>query len=194
MRAPVVPSMLNQIISLLLDVAIGLVAGAALLRLYMQYQRIPMSQRAGNPLGNFIFSLTDWLVLPLRKLVPVVGRWDISSLLAVYALELLQVGVLWLLGMGAGPAQLPLLAVFGVLRLTLSALIGLVIVYAVLSWTQAHSPLTDLLDRLCAPLLRPIRKLLPLVGGVDLSPLALLVLAQIAAMVLGGVQHALLQR
>lgn len=186
--------MLNQIITLLLDVAVGLVAGAALLRLYMQYQRIPMSQRTGNPLGNFIFSLTDWLVLPLRKLVPAVGRWDMSSLLAVYVLELLQVGILWLLGMGAGPGQLPLLAVFGVLRLALSALIGLVIVYAVLSWMQAHSPLTDLLERLCAPLLRPIRKLIPLVGGVDLSPLALLLLAQIAAMVLGGVQHSLLQR
>ena len=59
--------MLYQITSLLLEIAAGLVAGMCLLRLYMQYQRIPMSTRSGNPMGNFIFALTDWLVLPLRK-------------------------------------------------------------------------------------------------------------------------------
>ena len=86
--------MFIQIISLLLDVAVGLVAGAALLRLYMQYQRIPMAARSGNPLGNFIFALTDWIVLPLRKVLPAVGRWDTASLLAVYLLELAQLAVL----------------------------------------------------------------------------------------------------
>ena len=56
-------------------------------------------------------------------------------------------------------------------------LIGLVIVYAILSWVQSDSPLVDVIDRLCAPLLRPFRKHIPLVGGIDLSPLALLVAA-----------------
>ena len=65
----ILPPMLYQIISLVLDVAVGLVCGTCLLRLYMQQQRIPMSARAGNPLGPFIFALTDWLVLPLRRLV-----------------------------------------------------------------------------------------------------------------------------
>ena len=186
--------MFYQIISLLLDVAIGLVAGACLLRLYMQYQKIPMSARSGNPLGNFIFALTDWIVLPLRKVVPSVGRWDMASLLAVYLLELLQYALLWGLGgAGAGVAQLPVLAVFGSVRLVLSAMTGLVIVYAVLSWVQSNSPLTDIMERLAAPPLRPIRKVVPLVGGIDLSPLVLLVLLQIAAIVLGAVQHSVMR-
>jgi YggT family protein len=59
-----------------------------------------------------------------------------------------------------------------------------VLVYAILSWIQNDSPMADVIDRLCAPLLRPIRKVLPLVGGLDLSPLVLLVLLQVALMVL----------
>ncbi|MGB4361230.1 MAG: YggT family protein, partial [Rhodoferax sp.] len=62
--------MLYQIISLLLEVVVGVVGGACLLRLYMQFLRIPMSARSGNPLGRFVFALTDWIVLPLRRVLP----------------------------------------------------------------------------------------------------------------------------
>jgi YggT family protein len=65
---------------------------------------------------------------------------------------------------------------------------GLVIVYAILSWVQTNSVLSDLVERLCAPPLIPIRRVVPLVGGVDLSPLVLLVLLQVAAIVLGHLQ------
>jgi YggT family protein len=185
--------MLYQIISLLLEVGVGLVAGACLLRLYMQYQRIPMSVRSGNPLGGFVFALTDWIVLPLRKLIPAAGRWDLSSLVAVFLLEVVQFSCLWLLGaLGGGFLTIPILAAFGVVRLALSGMTGLIIVYAVLSWVQTHSVLSDVIERLCAPPLIPIRKVMPLVGGVDLSPLVLLVLLQIAAIVLGAIQGAVL--
>ena len=181
--------MLYQIISLLLEVAAGVVGGACLLRLYMQHQRIPMSARSGNPLGRFIFALTDWLVLPLRRVVPAVGRWDLASVVAAFALELLQFLLLWLMaGADGGMFAIPILALFGVLRMAVSGLTGLVIVYAVLSWVPSQSPMTDLIGRLCAPPLTPIRRLVPLVGGVDLSPLVLLVLLQIASILLGHLQ------
>ena len=186
--------MLYQIISLLLDVAAGVLGGACLLRLYLQYQHIPLSARSGNPLGPFIFALTDWLVLPLRRVVPAWGRWDLASLIGTYLLVLVQYFVLWLLaGAAAGLPVVPLLALFGMLRLLVSGLTGLVIVYAVLSWFQTRSTLTDVIERLCAPPLRPIRRLVPLVGGVDLSPLVLLVLLQIASILLGNLQTAALQ-
>jgi YggT family protein len=181
--------MLYQIIAFLLEVSIGLLSGVCLLRLYMQYQRIPMSERSGNPIGKFIFALTDWLVLPLRRVVPAVGRWDSASLLAAVLLQLCQYAVLWVLsGASAGLLSVLVMALFGVLRTVLSGLTGLIIVYAVLSWVQTHSPLSDLLDRLVAPLLTPIRRILPLVGGIDLSPLALLVLVQIGSIVLSFMQ------
>ncbi len=185
--------MLYQIISLLLEVVIGLVAGACLLRLYMQYQRIPMSARSGNPLGRFVFALTDWLVLPLRRVVPSMGRWDMASLVAAFLLEVVQFLVLWLLaGAAGGLVTIPILATFGLIRLALSGMTGLIIVYAVLSWVQSRNVLSDIIERLCAPPLIPIRRVVPLVGGVDLSPLVLLVLLQVASIVLGAIQGAVL--
>jgi len=179
--------MAYQILSFLLDVAAGLLGGACLLRLYMQYQRVPF----GNPVGRFVFALTDWLVLPLRRVLPSIRRWDTASLVAAFLVELLQFGLLWLLaGRGSGLGLIPLLALFGLLRLVISGLTLLVIVYAVMSWVQADSPIVDVIDRLCAPLLRPWRKLIPLVGGIDLSPLAFLVALQVVSIVLAYVQGA----
>lgn len=181
--------MLYEIFSLLLNAAAGLFAGACLMRLYMQHQRIGF----GNPIGRFVFALTDWLVLPLRKVLPAIGRWDTASLVGAWLIELLQVLLLWLvMGAVGSPAWLPLVAVFGVLRLAITALIVLVVVGAVLSWVRADSPMVDVVERLCAPLLRPFRKLIPLVGGIDLSPLALLLVLQIASIVLDGVQRAVM--
>jgi len=181
--------MLYQIASLLLEVVAGFLSGACLLRLYMQYQRIPMSVRSGNALGPFVFAVTDWIVLPLRRLVPAIGSIDSASLLAAYLLQLAEFVVLWLLaGADGGLFAVPILAVFGLVRLSISGLTALVIVYAVMSWVASHSVLADVVERLVAPLLLPIRRWLPLVAGVDLSPLVLLVILQIAAIVLGHLQ------
>ena len=171
--------------------AAGLVAGTCLLRLYMQYQRIPMSARSGNPLGRFIFALTDWLVLPLRRVVPAVGRMDTASLLGAFLVQLAQFVILWALsGMGASVVSIAVLAAFGVVRLAISGLTGLVIVYAILSWVQTQSVMADFLERLVLPLLMPIRRVVPLVGGIDLSPLVLLLILQVAGIVLGNWQGA----
>ncbi|WP_180132445.1 YggT family protein [Rhodoferax sp. BLA1] len=185
--------MLYQIFTLLLEVVVGLLSGACLLRLYMQYLRIPMSTRSGNPLGRFVFALTDWIVLPLRKVIPSMGALDTASLVAAFLLQLAEFGLLWLLaGAAGGLFAVPILALFGLLRMTVSAMTGAVIVYAVLSWVQTNSVIADVLERLVSPLLVPIRRVLPLIGGVDLSPLALLVILQILAIVLGNLQAAAL--
>jgi YggT family protein len=186
-------TMLYQITSLLLEVAAGLIAGTCLLRLYMQYQRIPMSARSGNPLAKFIFALTDWLVLPLRRVIPAAGRWDMASLVGAFLVQLAQFVVLWALsGMGASMLSLVVLAAFGLVRMAISGMTGLVIVYAILSWVQTQSVAADFLERLVLPVLIPIRRVVPLIGGVDLSPLVLLLILQVAGIVLGSVQAAVL--
>ena len=151
----------------------------------MQLQRVSFA----NPVGRLVFALSDWLVLPLRKLVPSVGRWDLSCLAAALLLQLVQYLLLWLLvGGGMGLAWLPWMALFGLARVAVSGLMGLLIVYAVLSWVQTRSPISDVITRLCEPLLRPVRRVLPLLGGVDLSPLVVLVLLQVVMIVLGHLQ------
>lgn len=186
-------TMLYQITSLLLEVAAGLIAGTCLLRLYMQYQRIPMSVRSGNPLAKFIFALTDWLVLPLRRVIPAVGRWDMASLVGAFLVQLAQFVILWALtGMTASMLSVVVLAAFGLVRMAISGMTGLVIIYAILSWVQSHSVGADFLERLVMPVLIPIRRVVPLVGGIDLSPLVLLLILQVAGIVLGNVQAAVL--
>ena len=198
MQTPSTPSsllhtMFYQITSLLLEVVAGLLAGTCLLRLYMQYQRIPMSARSGNPLAKFIFALTDWLVLPLRRVIPAAGRWDMASLVGAFLIQLAQFLILWgLTGMAASLVSVVVLAAFGLVRMAISGMTGLVIIYAVLSWVQTQSAAADLLERLVMPVLIPIRRVLPLVGGIDLSPLVLLLLLQISAIVLGSLQAAVL--
>ena len=184
--------MVFQIVSLLLEVVVGLVAGTCLLRLYMQQQGIPLSARY-NPLGRFVFALTDWIVLPLRRLLPSMGRLDTASLVAAFLLELAQFASLWLLSGARGSlVSVVVLALFGLVRLTISGLSGLVMVYAVLSWMPSRSPMTDMLERLVTPPLVPIRRALPLIGGIDLSPLVLLLILQVAVIVVGHLQNAVM--
>lgn len=177
--------MLFQIITFVLDVVVGLLTGVCLLRMYMQAQRIPF----GNPVGQLVFALSDWLVLPLRRIIKPSGRWDMSSLVAAFLLQLLQFVLLWLLmGGRSSVVALPWLALCGLARVALSGLVGVLLVYVILSWVQPQSPLFGVLQRLAEPLLRPVRKIVPLIGGIDLSALVALVLLQIALMVLGYVQ------
>ncbi len=174
-----------QILSFLLDVAAGLLGGACLLRLYMQRQRVPF----GKPGGRFGCALTDWRVLPLRRVLPPVGRWDTASFAAGYLVELVHHSILWAMVSRSGYGIVFLSALLGLVQLAISTMTALVIVYAILSWVQSDSPIADVVDRLCAPLLRPFRRVIPLVGGIDLSPLALLVVLQVASMVLQGVSR-----
>ncbi|MGN8002647.1 YggT family protein [Acidovorax sp. 22279] len=183
--------MLYQIASFLLDVVGGLLTGACLLRLYMQWQRVPFS----NPVGGLVFALTDWLIMPLRRVIPPAGRWDVSSLVAAMLVQLVQYALLTLLlSAGSAWAWLPWLALFGLLRVAVSGLIGLLIVYAVLSWVQGgRSPLADVIARLCEPVLRPFRRVIPLMGGFDLSPLVALVVLQVVMIVLGHLQASVMR-
>lgn len=181
--------MLYQIFQFLLEVAAGLVAGACLLRLYMQAQRIPFN----NPVGRLVFALSDWLVMPIRRIVPAASKYDLSSLLAALVVQLAHYLLLWLMSSASGnPAMIPLLALLGLVRMTLTGLMGVLIIYAILSWVQPHAPIAAILARLSDPLLRPLRRIIPLIGGVDLSPLAALIVLQILLIVLANVQFSLL--
>lgn len=177
--------MFVQMLSLVLDVIAALVAGTCLLRLAMQVQRIPFNQ----PLGRFVFAMTDWIVMPLRKVIPPWSRWDLSSLVAAWLIKALQFFLLWLVAGGHGQlGLLPLVSLVGMLQLVVSAVSALVLVYALMSWMQPGSYFFHMADQLAKPWLDPVRRWVPLMGGVDLAPLVLLVLLQLAGMLLAGLQ------
>jgi YggT family protein len=181
--------MLLQIFSLILHFVVGLVAGTCLLRMYMHWQRISLSRSSGNPLGPLVFALTNWIVLPVRRFVPAFGRFDTASGVAAYAVLLAKHSLLWLMA-GATTHSLSLLshAGFELLGVILSSLMWLVIGYALTSWFNTASDVRYFLAQLVEPLLTPLRRVLPHMGGVDLSPIVLLLLIQIAEIVLRSLQ------
>ncbi|MBD8051837.1 YggT family protein [Limnohabitans radicicola] len=177
--------MLFQMVSLVLDVVAGLIAGTCLLRFWMQRQRISFHQ----PLGRFVFAVTDWLLLPLRRVIPPWSSWDVSSLVGAFLIKLVQYTLLWLVAGGRGAwGLLPLVTVVGLAQLVVSALSALVLVLALLSWVNPGSPMYGLTARLCDPFLKPFQRVVPLIGGVDLSPIALLLVLQLAGMALAQLQ------
>jgi YggT family protein len=181
--------MLLQIFTLILQFAVGLVAGTCLLRAYLHWQRVPMSAHSGNPLAPFVFAVTNWIVLPVRRFVPAFGRLDTGSLLAAYAVLLAKYALLWLLAGATTPTWILLTqAGFELLNLVLSSLMWVVIIYAIMSWVKSGSDGVYFLALMVEPLLRPMRRVLPQMGGVDLSPIALLLLLQIIEIVLHHLQ------
>jgi YggT family protein len=181
--------MLLQIFSLILHFAVGLVAGTCLLRLYMHLQRINLSRSGGNPLAPFVFAITDWLVLPARRFIPALGRLDTASLVAAYAVLLAKHSLLWLVaGASTEWSVLFVNAGFELVSIVLSSLMWLVLIYVLMSWMRTASDAAYILSQLVEPLLQPIRRVMPQLGGVDLSPIALLLLIQIAEIVLHGLR------
>ena len=182
--------MLFQILSLLLNIAGGLLTGACLLRWYMQYQRVSFN----NPLGQLVLALTSWMVLPLRRITKGLPGGDWASILGAWLVQLLQFVLLWLLSGGlASLLSVLVVATIGVVSIALSTMVVVVLVHSVMSWVSTgNAVIQALFYRLTEPLLRPLRKVIPLIGGVDVSPIVLLVLLQIAAIMLAHLQSSLL--
>lgn len=179
----------DDILSIVLRALYWVLVPAALLRFQMQAVRAPFR----NPVGQFICAVSDWVVKPLRRILPGRGGYDWASLAAACLFELLHGLLFDVLSMRLSilrGAVMPWLAGsgFGFMSAILTVAIACIVVYAVLSWVRADSPVGDILEALVNPWLRPIRRRLPMVGGFDLSPLALLVLLQIGVVILGHAQ------
>ena len=144
---------------------------ATLLRLLLQWSRADFR----NPLARAIVQLTNPVIVPLRRLLPAIGRLDTATFVALIVTALLQVSVSWLLnGLGPPPALLWLrLALIEVVRTTLWTYFFAIFLYALTSMIgpPGYSPIQALLATLCEPVLRPFRRFIPPLGGIDLSPL-----------------------
>jgi YggT family protein len=169
---------------------------AVLLRFMMQLFRVPFR----NPFAQFIVALTDFAVKPLRRVVPGVFGLDWACLAAALAVEFVVVAAgYWLDGFPfalAGARVWPVLLGLAAVRLVSLAvylIIGLTLVRAVLSWVNTSSPLMPVVYELSEPFLRPLRRVVPLVANIDLTPLVLFILCQLVLMVpVLGMERALI--
>ncbi len=158
--------MFSQIADLLIRTAFGFFVYALLLRFYMQWLRAPFR----NPVGQFVTALTDWAV---------------EALLLVLLYWLKGFSFAGAPGIAAGLVFT--IAAMELLRASLYLLIGVIIVQVIISWVNPYAPLAPVFDALTRPFYAVFRRFVPPIGNVDLSPLFVLLLAQIILILLESV-------
>ncbi len=161
-------------ISYLIGTLIDLYITAVMLRLLLQWVRADFY----NPVCQFLVAITNPLLVPLRRVIPSVGRLDTASVVLMFVLELIGVWTLTrLLNVPMGGQALVLFAVVKLLLTLLWTYFFLIIALVILSWIgpKARHPIVPLIIQLTDPVLAPIRRVLPTMGGFDLSPLIALI-------------------
>lgn len=177
--------MLNQAVLFLLDTILGLFVYVVLARFYLQFFRAPFN----NPVSQFVVALTRFAVNPLRRVIPGLWGMDLATLFLAWVAEALLVWAMIGLGSGGvvpGAGVLPVVAFLALVRLlkmSIHLLIGAVFIQAILSWVNPYSAAAPVLDCLTRPFLAPIRRFVPLVAGVDLSPLVVFIVCELILMV-----------
>lgn len=177
--------MLTQAVIFLLDTIVTAFLAVLLLRFYLQLLRVPY----GNPLTQFVVTLTNFLVRPLRRVVPGLWGMDMASLVAAWLVQ-------WLLLMAIeGLAGVPLLrgnavmylgfgfwALVELLRMSLYLLMLVQLLLFVVSLVNPYSPFMGVLNSLTAPFTRVVRRFVPPIANVDLSPMVIIIACQLLLM------------
>jgi YggT family protein len=173
----------------LIDTLFNLYLMVALLRLWLQSARADFY----NPLSQFVVKATNPLLIPLRRFIPSMGALDTASLVLALLVATAKLLTLQLLA-GSVSVQLTLVGALALLVAEAFNLVfWVVIIRAILSWfSQGRNPMEHLLSQLTEPLLRPIRNIIPPIGGLDLSVLVLLVGMQFLQILLKGLLSGLL--
>jgi YggT family protein len=174
--------MLNNALLFLLQSLFGLLTLVFLLRFYFQLTKVSFQQQA----AQVIVTLTNFAVKPLRRIVPSLGKFDLSTLLLAYISQwILAVSSLWLKGF---PLLLAgsniwwivfVIALLGVISMSITIFMYAVLIQAILSWINPYTPIAPLLNNLTFPVLNFLRRFIPTAGGLDLTPLIFIIAAQL---------------
>jgi YggT family protein len=176
--------MIIQAIAFVVDALFHLFILAALVRFWMQALRAPTR----NPIAQFTMALTDFAVKPVRRVVPGLMGLDLASVLVAWAGEFVLQAILLLLvdaPLASNPEVLSIvlfLAFVKLIRLTIYIVMGAVFVQALLSWVNPYHPVAPFFDALTRPFLKPFRRAIPPIGGVDITPVLVLIAGQLLIM------------
>ena len=170
--------------SYLVGTLLDLYITAILLRLILQWVRADFY----NPVCQFLVKITNPVVLPLRRLVPPIRQVDTASVLLVLTLELFSVWIATQIS--SNPIIFGQIVLFSMVKLTATLLLTyffLIIASVILSWVgaQMRHPVIPLVYQLTEPVLRPFRKVIPPIAGIDLSPLFALISIRFLLLLIG---------
>lgn len=166
----------------LLQAILGLLTFAFLLRFFFQLTKVSFQ----NQVAELIVTLTNFAVKPIRRIVPSIYKLDLSTLLLAY---ITQLALIWFTLLLKGFPVLiagsnlwlvtSAVALISVVNISVSIFLYAVLIQAILSWVNPHTPIAPLLNSLTYPILRFMRKFIPPAGNFDLSPLAFILAAQL---------------
>jgi YggT family protein len=164
---------LTQPAVFLVQVLFGLYATLVVLRFLLQLTRADFY----NPLSQFIVKATKPVLNPLRRVIPGVSGLDIASLvLAWIVITLEQLAILGLAGLGFRPTAAALLAIPELTSLIINIFLFAILIQVIISWINpgSYNPAITLIHSLTEPLLAPVRRRMPDMGGLDLSPMVVM--------------------
>jgi len=177
--------MMQQVALFLLDMILQPFIVILLLRFHLQWLRAPMR----NPVGEFIMAITNFVVLRTRRHVPSFRGYDSATLLLAFVFEMAYMYLSEFVWIHTPPDIIHLvlsLFIMGAVKLlgmSIYILMFAVIIQAVLSWFNPHTPLAPILNVMTWPFIKPLRQRIPPIGNVDLSSLVLIILCQLTIMV-----------
>jgi len=157
----------------------GLALFIASLRFWMQWVRADFR----NPIGKFIITVTNPIVIPLRKVIPSIGKIDTSTVVVVFIIALIKVIALFLLSNASTTIIHFLLYVIGdVIQHSIYILFAAIFINIIVSWVNPYSnhPAVRIAGSISNPIMTPARKLIPPIGGLDLSPILVFIFLQLS--------------
>ena len=163
----------------LIDAVSTVILVLVILRFLLQLARADFY----NPASQFIVKFTNPLLKPLRRIIPGWGGIDVASVVVLLIVQALALLLTFLaIGKSIHPSALMMLTVAELLSLVLNCYLMTILIQVILSWVgpQHYNPLTTLLYSLNEPVLRPARRLIPPISGIDFSPLIVLIVIQLA--------------
>lgn len=170
--------------SYLIGTLIDLYVAAVLLRLLLQWVKADFY----NPFCQFLVKVTNPVLVPLRRVIPSIGRLDTASMVLMLVLEFMEI---WLISrIGSTAINIQQIVAFSAIKLMMTLLMTyffLIIASVILSWIgqRTHHPIVPLIYQLTEPVLRPLRKFIPPIAGLDLSPLFALIAIRFLIVLLG---------
>jgi len=177
--------MIASALAFILQTIFGLFTLVLLLRFYLQLTRAPFQ----NPVSQAVVAVTNFIVKPVRRIIPGFRGIDLTTLLLAYLSQFILLLLLRWLGdfpfLVAGSGiwiSLFGLALVEILKLSIYIFLYAVIAQAILSWINPYNQLTPLLDALTRPVLTPLRRVIPTAGGFDFSPIIVFIVAQLLIM------------
>ena len=140
-----------------------------------------------NPVAQGVLRLTSPLVIPLRRIIPPIGRIDTATVLIAFTIEYAL--ILLLLKLRGGSAEIPPIALTAVAELAILSLnlfFFVILIKIILSWVAPnnYNPMTAMLTTISEPILGPFRRIIPPIGGLDISPIFAIVLLQAGVIIL----------